>query len=274
MKRIPELIVVSTERSGTNFFGSCLRRFDQGVTFFEVFAQDAVYGLEAYPQVAKRFGELISYDIQRETDPALARLVHAEPVKHLKLLHQSAAERGAQFFCYKLFPGHLHPSKVKLAMAEDEVRVIFLVRRRLDCFISFQKALQLEAWQSSDTTAEKIAITTKQFMEWAQSRDQWFNNLYRHTLEAGVPRQILSYDLDIDRPQAAVLAKCDFVLKSFGVEAPRLTVAGPSEFKKQDKADSPFAKISNGSEVEEAFRAADLLDYALSPFLGNDRIGG
>ena len=265
-----EVIIISTERSGTNFFCECLGEFAEAARFFEFFARDGVYGLASNPILHDRLSEALGYEVgQDDRNERLVTAIREEPIKHLKIFSRISRQAGKKFLSLKIFPGQIEPGKLRLGLTGPNKRVIFITRSRLDCYISFEKALMSDVWQNADTSDVRPEIDYGNFIRWAMIQDEWYGKTERKLREAGTPYQIYSYETDINCPKDALVERQYFTLRSFGLDVQLPVSVRPAIFTKQDTASDPFAKIKNGDALRAELEANDALEFAMSkPLLG------
>ena len=250
-----DLIIISLPRSGTNFYCECLNAIPQVAAFYEFFGDQGVFGLAGNAQMHERLSKHFGRTIEEENDPELLEAVKSQPATYLNIFSAIAAGTGSRLFSLKVFPQQVEMSKLRVALSGDHKRVVFITRSRLDCYISFQKALATQTWREADTTDQRPTIDIHAFLEWCEQSDVWYRRLLKHAREEGLDYRIVSYEADICCPKEVLMEKQILMLKSFGLDFRMPIDVRPQSFFKQDKANNPFEKIANGAELEAALEA-------------------
>ena len=263
-----ELIILSVERSGTNFFCECLGAFKDVSRFFEFFGAN-VFGLNANPDMHERLGNILGMKADDQENPELVAELKDKPVRSLKVFSRVSKQIGKKLLTLKIFPGQIRFGALKLLLVGENKHVVFITRSRIDCYISFQKALMTSKWQNSDTTNLKPKIDVNDFLAWAKRTNEWYNRCEKHLKENSVPYQILSYEADIDCPKDQLIEKQALILKGFGIEMDPPTMQAKEIFTRQDRTTDPFDKVENGAEFKAELEKLGRLKFALGKPLMN-----
>lgn len=259
-----EIVVISSPRTGTNFFCECLGDFPEVLGLFEIFNARGVMGSDSL-NMLERLGEDLQIPTpERATDRHLVEAVRSEPFRALGVLGDIAHDRGCTGLSYKVFPRQLSVDNLASLIAGENRHVFLLVRRRLDVFISYEKARAKDVWKNESTKDLLPTVSVDDFLSWSEGVDQWYADMLHLARLHDKPYVIVDYDRDIDVPKSELMQRIAEMLAKLGT---RVTV--PEEdlrarFRKQDRAAEPFAKIDNGDEVRAALEEAGRLDYALS----------
>lgn len=266
-----EILVVAAPRTGTNFLCECLGEFPEMLGLMEIFNPRGVFGLDSR-ELLPWFGQRINVaELASVDDPVLVRHFREMPIRALTSLREATASRGLDAFSYKVFPGQLSHEVMARIFAGLHRRVIFLVRNRLDVFISYEKARHLDVWKNHSTKDLLPTIDVEDFVQWAQSVDQWYADVTNLAQLHDKRPVVLTYEDDVDVPKEDLLDRLVDLLGGFGVDVSEMGSMAP-KFKKQDSAAEPFAKISNGERVREELEQRTLLTYALTPPLDGETL--
>ena len=179
-------------------------------------------------------------------DPELLDLVKERPGKYLNLFSSACAGSGLRLFSYKVFPKQVELPKLRAALKGAHQKIVFITRSRLDCYISFQKAMVTRDWGWKDTTDQKPVVDAADFLKWCAEKDQWYRIMLKHARETGLDYRIVSYEADIDCPKDVLIEKQILMLRSFGLDFRMPAEVRPVSFVKQDKSTNPFDKVANG----------------------------
>lgn len=270
-RSIPEIVLISAPRSGTNFFCECLIDLPEVMGLYEIFNPGGVYGAARGEQLPI-LSELAGIPAESASDPDLIRLFRQRPAEALDALGETARRTGRSVVSYKVFPKQLDQAVFADLLVADHRVPVILTRNRLDVFISYEKARQSKTWKNSDTSGMKPTIDVDAFVEWARGNDDWFASCADMLDGFGKRFRMLSYATDVDVPKPDLLANLRATLVADGVDVSDPAKMPNERFIRQDVKAEPFAKIANGDELRAALLERDLLDYALGEPLA-DRQG-
>jgi hypothetical protein len=264
---LDEIVILSAPRSGTNYFCECMNAFPEVHGFHELFNPNAAFGLgrRIAPDVGKQLG---LDDVEVATDPRLTRIFHDDPLRALRAVTAVSREMGATTISYKIFPRQLPMEKLEQIIDDDHRHVVFMVRRRLDVYISYQKAVATGSYTQTSTAEVKPTIDVEDFLAWARRTDEWYDACFDLVRARGRKISIARYRTDINLPKRVLLERTSEALAYHGV-----TVTLPErrlrrKFQRQDKNVGPFMKIANGDELRAALRERKALKYGMGSFLG------
>lgn len=251
------VIVMAGQRSGSNHFLDLIRGGQGLVVLSEVFNARAVYGLESHPDLARDLTE------HHGGPEQMHRAFRLHPERALRVVLERVGA-GRQVVI-KLCPAQLHLGALRRILAGEESQVIFLVRRRLDQYVSRLKALATGQWQNADTTNFCPEAHVDEFLGWSSRLDDWFASLAQLCAESGVTPTVISYDAHLNLADPAEVARglralLANVLPSEGLADP----TRPHFFRRQDQSRDSFAKIANAEQFRALLECYDLLDHALS----------
>ena len=259
----PELLIVATQRTGSNYLCECLRAFSLALVLREIFHRRSVLGTNGATFVLPDLSARLGISAETDSDPALVDFFQREPARAWATLADIAAERNRTFLAFKVFDKQLPVSVLGPIVKSRRPAVLFLVRRRLDVYISLMKARTASEWSKSDTTSTKIDISVEDFLAWSATVDNWYAEMRRVIDEAGLKFLVLGYDQHLKADKDTVVRLLEKALWKVGVDVPPRPELPPAAYFKQDKVETPFDKIGNGGEVEARLRDMGRLDYAL-----------
>lgn len=263
-----EIITIAIPRSGTNFLCECIADFSGVLGLFEIFNARGVFG-------AKNSGLLdalnreLGAQYKEVSDPGLVELFRSQPLVAVEHLRRATAARGFSFVSYKVFPGQVGDDELSELLSNRSCRVLVLTRRRLDVYISYVKARELDVWKSASTAHLLPEIDVGDFLRWCKRTDEWYEHAKALLDGHGTPYAILRYEDDISLPKKNVVELVGRTLTDL-----RLDVGPPPDkpvrFRRQDKRVGPFKKIANGDEVRAQLRERKKYNYALARPLDDD----
>lgn len=261
-----DVIIISSPRSGTNFFCECIGSLTGVTSYFEVFNPRGVMGAGDARTLATLSAKL-KKPVLSAKDPGLLAYFADSPLDGLGLLRGHARGQGAQVLSYKIFPNQLSPEMLEAILRRPGALVVFIVRQRLQTFISYKKATTRDVWKNAETGDQLVEIDAAEFISWGRRIDRWYAEA-RDLVEAhGIDHAIWSYEDDIDAPKPQVIDRIAAMLQERGLELESTDEARKVKFRKQDLPVGPFKKISNGEALRAALRDHRAYNYALAnPF--------
>ena len=99
----------------------------------------------------------------------------------------------------------------------DNVVVAQIVRRRLDVFISYEKARTQNVWKNKSTKNVLVEIDTNAFLTWARKIDKWFADTGALVKQHNRPNKVWVYEDDINLPKAEVAGKIQSFMADNGL---------------------------------------------------------
>ncbi|MBO0811049.1 MAG: hypothetical protein J2P23_03275 [Microlunatus sp.] len=257
-----EIVILSSPRSGSNYFCECLGALPEVAGFYELFNPKGAYGLgrRILPIVCDRFGLT---DVESATDPRVVKIFRQTPLEALDALASVLREQGKSAMSYKIFPRQLSMDTVGQILDDDRRHPLFLVRRRLDVYISLQKARHSGTWTQSSTVDVRPELEIDDFLQWAARTDEWYAEVFKASQERSKKIIVAKYESDVDVPKRELIGRLHSALETFDI---RTTLGGALKmvrFKRQDRRGHPFEKIANGEKLRASLREAGQLRYAL-----------
>lgn len=257
-----EIVIIASPRSGSNFFCECLGALPQVAGFYELFNPQGAYGLGSriLPVVGKRLGLT---DIESAKDPRLVKIFRQTPLEALDALATAAREQGKSAMSYKIFPRQLSMDTIGQILDDDRRHPLFLVRRRLDVYISLQKARQSGSWTQSSTVDVRPEVDVDDFLGWARQTDKWYRDVFKVSQDRGKKVIVANYESDVDVSKGELIERLNTALATFGINT---TLGGGRKkvrFNRQDRRGRPFEKIANGEALRASLKEAAKLRYAL-----------
>lgn len=265
-----EIITVAIPRSGTNFMCECIADFPGVLGLFEIFNPRGVFGAKNSGLLRALNGEL-GTDYTEVSAPELVELFRSQPLVAVEHLRRATAMRGFSFVSYKVFPGQIADDELSELLSNRSCRVLVLTRRRLDVYISYVKARELDVWKSASTADLLPEIDVSDFLRWCKRSDAWYEDAKALLDKHGTPYAILRYEDDISLPKENVVELVGRTLTELGIDVGP-PPDKPVRFKRQDKRVGPFKKIANGEELRAQLRERSKYNYALARPLDDDGV--
>ncbi len=266
-----ELLIIATQRTGSNFLSECLRAFARTLVLREIFHNRSVLGANGQSYVLDELGKRLGLPISSSSEPELVSFFRREPARAWSMLAEIAASHRRKLLTFKIFDRQLPVDHLAPILKARKPAVIFLVRCRLDVYISLMKAKAVGGWSKADTTATKISISAEEFLEWSKGVDLWYQETSQLADRLRLRRLVLRYDDHVKADKERVVSLLQRALEELGIKVSQLPEIPPGTYFKQDRRSSPFDRIGNGQDVKAKLTALGLLDYALQSPLA-DRV--
>lgn len=266
-----EIVIIAAPRSGTNFFCECLGALPEVAGFYELFNREGAFGIggRILPVLCDRFGLT---GIESAKDPRLVKVFRETPLEALDALASVAREHGKSAMSYKIFPRQLSMDTVGQILDDDRRHPLFLVRRRLDVYISLEKARHSGSWTRSSTVDVRPEVQVEDFLRWAAKTDKWYAETFKASRERAKRIIVANYESDVDVPKRELIGRIHRALGTFGIST---TLPGGLKivrFRRQDRRGHPFEKIANGEALRASLKEAGKLRYALGTPLQEEQL--
>src|SRR5690606_2261946 len=154
-------------------------------------------GLGSWPMLRQHTG--IQFETTR--DPALIAFTREQPGRWLDALAATASFEGKRFMSFRLMHEHLPDATLESAiMARPGMRVILVMRKQIDAYVSWRKAVELGKWHGVDTTGLQVELDAGHFAGWLDHQQRWYEMWRDYLSRHYLPVPIVRYELDIDQP--------------------------------------------------------------------------
>ncbi|WP_055047793.1 sulfotransferase [Devosia sp. A16] len=190
----------------------------------------------------KSFPELFGSLAERiEPDQVLDRAVAATRAEHKRVL------------VFKLWHDTLEPETVEqLVLSWPGMRVIFVVRRQIDAYVSWCKAIHVHKWQDVDTSAVRLTLDIADFAAWLEAQERWYAR-WRNWLDRRfLPAPILRYETDIDQRPEGALRRFAAAAAQVGVTLRVPTTLTTTGLVRQDRVKAAADKVDNWPAFSKA----------------------
>ncbi len=258
------LVIIASERTGTNYLCDLLGHHPQIAAYYEIFANVAVMMTDAE---VKDLCEVQNWPFTSRSDRTLIARFKSSPDQIIDLIqkHLSAQQKILSF---KVFQDHL-PIKT-LAQLIRDYEAIAVTRRVIDTYISFVKATTKDEWLRLDTTKIKPTLHIEDFIDWYHKRHDYYKlcaNQYSKAHHREI--KVLRYEeFTHGSNRENLIFVCKQISDSMGVCLDSPDTEFDIGFWKQDKNSSVTDKVENWAEFEKQLRESDLFEVAFDSFLG------
>jgi len=153
---------------------------------------------------------------------------------------------GKRVMAFKLWHDML-PLEEAINVVADRpgVRLVLVMRRQIDAYLSWCKAIELGAWQGVDTSELKLNVPIEDFIAFMEAQERWFAHWQAWLSRRYLPVPVLRYETDIDQPPEWALKRLSLAAAQLGVTLrvpARLTSTGLA---RQDRVKAAADKVSN-----------------------------
>jgi len=166
---------------------------------------------------------------------------------------------GKRVMAFKLWHDML-PLEQATGLVADRpgVRLVLVLRRQIDAYLSWCKAIELGQWHGADTSGLKLTVAIEDFVFFMEAQERWFAHWQAWLARRYLPVPILRYETDIDQPPEWALRRLSAAAGQLGVTLrvpAKLTSTGLT---KQDRVKAAADKVSNWPQFSRELTARGL----------------
>ena len=186
----------------------------------------------------------------------------AERIEPDHVLDQAAAQTRTEHkrvLAFKLWHDTLEAETVEqLVLSRSGVRIIFVLRRQIDAYVSWCKAISVHKWQGVDTSTVRLTLDIADFAAWMDAQERWYDRWRNWLNRRFLPCPMLRYETDIDQPPEWELRRFASAAAQVGVTL-RVPAALPiAGLVKQDRIKAAADKVDNWPAFSRALVAQGL----------------
>lgn len=186
----------------------------------------------------------------------------AERIEPDHVLDRAAAETQAErkrVLTFKLWHDTLEAETVEqMVLSRPGVRVIFVVRRQIDAYVSWCKAISVHQWQDIDTSGVRLSLDVNDFAAWMEAQERWYDRWRNWLNRRFLPCPILRYETDIDQSPISTLRRFSAAAAQVGVTLRVPAALGTTGLVKQDRIKAAADKTDNWPAFSRALVARGL----------------
>jgi hypothetical protein len=173
----------------------------------------------------------------------------------IDLFELEARAAGKSLIALKATPALSRDFVEQQMLARPGMRVIFVVRRLIDSYVSLAKAAALDAWRDTDLTPVKVKLDAERFGKWMVEQEAWYVHWKGWLERRGLPLPILRYETHLSVPAESVLRRFQSTMAQVGITV-RLPASFPhAGLKRQDREKAVAFKVKNWPEFSRALSA-------------------
>jgi hypothetical protein len=125
------------------------------------------------------------------------------------------------------------------------VRLVLVMRRQIDAYISWCKAIQLGQWHGIDTSSLQLAGSIDDFVAFMDAQETWFAHWHTWLTRRYLPVPVLRYETDIDQPPEWALRRLSAAAAQVGITLRVPATLSATGLVKQDRVKAVADKLSN-----------------------------
>ena len=168
------------------------------------------------------------------------------PEAAIAAANEATRAAGKRVMIFKLWHDML-PLEQAISVVADRpgVRLVLVVRRQIDAYLSWCKAIELGQWQGVDTSALKLRVSIEDFIAFMEAQERWFAHWQAWLNRRYLPVPVLRYETDIDQPPEWALKRLSLAAAQLGVTLrvpAKLTSTGLT---RQDRVKAAADKVAN-----------------------------
>ncbi len=251
------ICLIAAPRTGTNHLCEVLRNFSDLASYLELFELNGAHGTD--PRTWPLLRRFTGVAFENDRDPALIAFTHERPGAWLDAMEAASQQLGKRFMTFKLFRHNLPLELIEREiMPRPGLRVIFVVRRQVDSYVSWIKALHLGTWKEADTTGLRPTLDPDAFELWLDEQESWYRHWQDYLKRRFLPCPVLRYETDIDQPPERILRRFAAVAAQVGIALRLPAAAEHAGMVRQDRSASLAEKVANWAEFNREIFARGL----------------
>jgi hypothetical protein len=252
------MVLISMQRSGTNWFMDIMGRLNSVLCLREIFNQRGVFGIDVGGGVLRpRFAELLDKPDVSERDAELIAYFAQNPIGAIDLIKDTARSSGRDWIGFTIFNAQLPAQTVAEVLSRPDVYPVLLKRQHLARYVSLLKARDLKVWKGIETTDLLPELDLNEFWKEVRRAEDWFQTLITRN-----PPVELFYETDVQGGAEPCLSKLSAAIPGFpwqlGDPVPQ------AKTKRQDLSDDVFERFASGLETRRLLEDRGQLTAALS----------
>ena len=260
------IAILAIPRTGTNYLGDLISKFDEVDSLYEIFHKKAVYlgkNQKLNRDIIQHINQRYNLSIDHISSAAFINFTHEKPQTFLDIIAQKSNKK---YTSLKVFPNHLTREQIHDIIIKDkQITKIIVKRNLLDAYLS-NKILKVNQEGKIDTSGFKLEFDDDDFLKWLTFQNQYYDFLETELTKSGQKVSILQYETIHDRENNQEKFEYLFnFLQSAGIDLHRNNLTKMSQKdldqkvrKKQDKRDSRLEKLSNPNALIDTLKSHEL----------------
>jgi LPS sulfotransferase NodH len=255
-----KILVLGKGRSGSNLLMGLLRQLPGCASYGEIFTDGRLKPIARHGEILSALQARLGLPQGALDEDAIRQVRDGDKPAFYRSFVEAAAVSGRSIFATKVFYNQITPSELDRILAEPDLYVLFLVRRRIDRVISGLKGAKA-GYASVDTTGIRPVLSLEQLLRHCFDYDLGIERLAAQVRAAGVPHSTVWYDRDLDEGDSARIAAVNRCLTEIGLPQQLSPDTCPNPLPRQDRGSAWQDKIANGRELSLALSDLGLFTY-------------
>ena len=153
---------------------------------------------------------------------------------------------GKRVMAFRLWHDML-PLEEAISVVADRpgVRLVLVMRRQIDAYLSWCKAIELGQWQGVDTSELKLSVSIDDFIFFMEAQERWFAHWQAWLTRRYLPVPVLRYETDIDQPPEWALKRLAAAAAQVGITLRVPPALASTGLVKQYRVKAAADKIGN-----------------------------
>lgn len=166
---------------------------------------------------------------------------------------------GKRVMLFRLWHDMLPLEEAISAVADRRgVRLVLVMRRQIDAYISWCKAIELGHWQGVDTSGLQLRASIDDFVAFMEAQENWFAHWHGWLSRRYLPVPVLRYETDIDQPPEWALKRLSAAAGQVGITLRVPASLASTGLVRQDRVRAAADKLSNWPQFSRALTARGL----------------
>jgi hypothetical protein len=192
-------------------------------------------------------------EVRAEPDLFASLKAQIDPASAIAEAIGETAARGKRVLMFKLWPEHVPPEAVDQAiLSQPGVRIILVMRRQIDAYLSWCKAIETGHWRDADTTDIRVRVDPADFAAWLETQESWYGYWRDLLARRALPAPELRYEQHIDQPPFLALKRLALAAAQVGITLRVPAVIDQPGLVRQDRGRVVADKVSNWPEFSRA----------------------
>jgi hypothetical protein len=165
---------------------------------------------------------------------------------------------GRRVMLFRLWHDMLSIEEAIAVADRRGVRLVLVMRRQIDAYISWCKAIELGQWRGVDTSELKLRASIDDFVAFMEAQEKWFAHWQTWLSRRYLPIPIVRYETDIDQPPEWALKRLAAAAAQVGITLRVPAALHATGLVKQDRVRAAADKLSNWPQFSRELTARGL----------------
>ena len=165
---------------------------------------------------------------------------------------------GRRVMAFKLWHDTLPLDEAVRVADRPGVRLVLVMRRQIDAYLSWCKAIELGQWHDVDTSGLKLNASIDDFIAFMEAQERWFAHWQAWLARRYLPVPILRYETDIDQPPEWALKRLSAAAAQVGITLRVPATLASTGLMKQDRVKAAADKLGNWPQFSRELTARGL----------------